>query len=434
MVIGVGLLFDYKTESITMNNLKYLQPQRTFYSVAWIALVFVLAYACDKSNITPDDQTTVEKTESVSFQKTSQDLYRVTAEPHKTSNFVISPLSIQLALYMVYNGAEGDTREEIGGLLHVMDADLESLNQRVKILIDYLTGLVEEGHLDVHNALFYDENRVEIAEQFAQRLTQYFELHQADLNFDEPTAVTSINEWVQDKTFDKIQEVIQDISDQEVLFLLNALYLKADWVNGFVVEATAERPFTTMDGSEVMIPTMHQTVAVQHLTRDGAIVARLPLADSSLYTYLIMPNDPDELDKMIQSDIVSAIWENSLDFDQARVRLEMPVVETKTHVALNDALQSLGMVTAFDPQNADLTTMGQAKNGLPLHVSRTLHDVYLKMDEKGVEGAAVTTIGVGTTSLPPALQFNKPFLYLIVDHQYGLPLFIGQFTGVEGKS
>lgn len=428
------MLRDSHTESITMNNLKFFHPHRSFYSFTWMAFVFILAYACDKSNITPEEQLTGEQAESASLQKTSQDLYRVTSEQQKANNFVISPLSIQLALYMVYNGAEGETREEIGDLLRVMDADLETLNQRVKILIDYLSGLVEEGHLDVHNALFYDENRVEIAEQFVQRLTQYFELHHADLNFDEPAAVASINQWVQDKTYDKIQEVLQDISDQEVLFLLNALYLKADWVTGFLEEATAERPFTTMDGTEIMIPTMHQTMSVQHLTRDGAVVTRLPLADSSLYAYLIMPNNPNDLENMIQSDIVNAIWENSLDFDHSRVRFEMPIVETKTHVTLNNALQSLGMVTAFDPQNADLTLMGQAKNGLPLFVSRTLHDVYLKMDEKGVEGAAVTTIGVGTTSLPPALQLNKPFLYLIVDQQFGLPLFIGQFTGVEGKS
>ncbi len=75
--------------------------------------------------------------------------------------------------------------------------------------------------------------------------------------------------------------------------------------------------------------------------------------------------------------------------------------------------------------------MGKATNNLPLHITRTLHDVYLKMDEKGVEGAAVTTIGVGTTSAPPSIQINKPFMYLIVDQELGLPLFIGQFTGVD---
>ncbi len=404
-----------------------------FYTFSWIALIFILSYACDKTNIMPDDEFEGTEMEIAALQQTSADLYEITSKDFDKSNFVISPLSIQLALYMVYNGAEGETRKEIGELLNVGEENLETLNKRVKSLMDYFSGLVDEGHLDIHNAVFYDENRVELAEMFIEHLKEYFNVHQENLDFENASAVASINEWVREKTYDKIQEVIQEISDQEVLFLINALYLKADWVNGFATESTSDRPFTTINGEEVMIPTMHRTFGVEHINRDGYQIARMALADSALFTYLIMPEQSGDLSKVIQSDVVKAIWNDDLQLENARVSFSMPVIETKTHVPLNGPLQSLGMVNAFNPQSADLGSMGTSKIGPSLFISRVLHDVYLKMDEKGVEGAAVTTIGVGTTSLPPSLNFDRPFLYMIVDHELGIPVFIGQFTGVETK-
>lgn len=406
--------------------------------ILWMVVMIGVLFSCDQKELMDKDHFLDHGYEISDMQETSQDLYQATSQDYKDENFVISPLSIQLALYMVYNGADGDTKEEIGELLRVMDGttnwDLERLNKRTKSLLRYFNGLVRDGHLDIHNALFYDDSRVALAEDFVNRLETYFDVHKAELDFGSSKAVESINEWVSNKTYDKIKEVIQDISDQEVLFLINALYLKADWVTGFQEQATSDRKFVTARGEEITIPTMHRTGAVDHLNISGTQVVKLPLADSSLYTYLIMPQNPDELSDLIKSPMITEIWNQSLGFKNARVVLEMPVIETKTHLPLNQALQSLGMTSAFDPGKADLGFMGESKVGPSLFVSRTLHDVYLKMDEKGVEGAAVTTIGVGTTSIPPAIQFNKPFLYLIVDHEKGLPLFIGQFTGVTKEN
>lgn len=416
-----------------MISMKLIHSSRStiYLSFSSVFIFLFFAYSCEKNNPVAGDIPQFDRSESLSFQKTSQDLYSATIKDYTKYNFAISPLSIQMALYMLYNGADGETKEEIGKLLHVMGADLETLNGRVGKLMDYLNSLVVKGHLDVHNALFYDGNRVDLAGGFVKRLKDYFDVYQSDLDFSSGTAVKSINTWVKDKTYGKIQEVIQNISDQEALFLINALYLKADWVSGFDVQATSDRPFVTMNGDEIMIPTMHRTGGVEYLNNDGMLVVRLPLADSALYVYLVMPDQSDHLATVIDSEVVSSIMENTLKFQSSRVMLELPKIETKTHLPLNSALQSLGMKDAFSPQMADLNLMGEATNNLPLYITRVLHDVYLKMDEKGVEGAAVTTIGVGITSMPPSIQINKPFMYLIVDQELGLPLFIGQFTGVD---
>lgn len=421
-----------------MNNpTLFLKPKR-YFSLTWIVLILGLSFACDQKDLIVQDYSSEEQTNQSDMQQTSQDLYLATSTHFQKNNFVISPLSIQLTLYMVYNGADGDTKKHIGLMLHLMDTDtasgshdLETLNKRTKNLLNYFGELVDKGHLDIHNALFYDGNRVEVAETFVERLETYFNLYKADLDFSSPAAVKSINDWVSDKTYDKIKEVMQRISDQEVLFLINALYLKADWVTGFQEQATSDRGFVTSNGDEIMIPTMHRTAGVEHVRSNGAQIVRLPLADSVLYTYLIMPEESGQLANLINSPIITKIWDDSLPFENSRAMLEVPLVETKTHLSLNEALKSLGMTSAFEAGKADLHSMGKATGGQPLYISRTLHDVYLKMDEKGVEGAAVTTIGVGTTSMPPSIQFNKPFMYLIVDHEKGLPLFIGQFTGID---
>ncbi len=324
-------------------NLTHSSHSNLYLSFSSVFIFLFFAYSCEKSNPVADDNLPFDRAESTSFQKTSQDLYLATIKDYSKYNFAISPLSIQMALYMLYNGADGETKAEIGKLLHVMDADLESLNSRVGKLMGYLNGLVDEGHLDIHNALFYDKSRVELAEGFVKRLNTYFDVYKSDLDFSSDSAVKSINKWVKDKTYGKIQEVIQNISDQEALFILNALYLKADWVSGFDAQATSNRPFVTMNGDQIMVPTMHRTGGVDHINKDGMQVLRLPLTDSALYVYIVMPDQSDRLSTAIGSEVISSILGNTLNFQSSRVMLELPKVETKTHLPLNAALQSLGM-------------------------------------------------------------------------------------------
>src|SRR5690625_6226077 len=93
--------------------------------------------------------------------------------------------------------------------------------------------------------------------------------------------------------------------------------------------------------------------------------------------------------------------------------LSLPAFEIRTHLELNEPLRDLGMETAFEPQNADFNKIGVASTGRPLYISRSLNDAYPRVAEKGVEGAAVTTLGIGTTSAPPAMNFYRPLVSII---------------------
>src|SRR5690606_41426732 len=113
-----------------MKSPKIFQPLHSFYSMSWIAVIFILTYACDKTNLMPDDKNPVDSIEGEAIQKTSQDLYQATSEEYKNNNFAISPLSIQLAHYMAYNGAEAETQTENGKLLRVANLDMDTLNAK----------------------------------------------------------------------------------------------------------------------------------------------------------------------------------------------------------------------------------------------------------------------------------------------------------------
>lgn len=297
--------------------------------------------------------------------------------------------------------------------------------------MNYYNSLVREGHLDIHNGVFYDDDRIDLNEKFVEDIRNYFGAEVDELDFSEEKSISDINDWVKNKTQGKITKVLDEISDQELLFLLNVLYLKADWQDPFPVESTTDRPFYPEEGREILLPTMFRTGVVESYRDPSMQMIRLALADSALYVYYISPQEASSKSDLLESDLFTRIWEEEFDFQSQRVMLRLPVVETRTHLVLNPVLQNLGMETSFDPQNAEFHALGKARTNRPVYLSRALHDAYIKMDEKGVEGAAVTTIGFGTTSAPPSLVFDRPFLYLVMDRELNLPLFIGQFTGQE---
>ena len=114
---------------------------------------------------------------------------------------------------------------------------------------------------------------------------------------------------------------------------------------------------------------------------------------------------------------------------ESRIEVKLPKFEVKTKETLNNILQKMGMLDAFTGA-ADLSKLGSSSLG-KLFISRVLHDAYIKVDEKGVEGAAVTTVGVSVTSLPPQLNLNRSFIYVIRHNESGIPVFIGLFNGVD---
>lgn len=341
-------------------------------------------------------------------------------------NIVVSPLSIHTALLMVLNGANNATHEAIAKTLHSEAFSESSINSAYLAYNENALN-TENTNLNIANSVFWDHNRIALHEAFAQKMDDFYDAELKGMAFQDPSALKTINDWVNTKTNGRIDKILEEIRPEEVLFLINALYFKGDWANPFSHELTHGRNFIKHDGSIREVPTMsHDTYFSFYQGQDYEAVD-LIFEDSVFSMTFIQPTDSNAtIDGFVGSF-------NRTDLEQlyqakltiGRLQLYLPRFETDYKINMNDALKALGMEIAFEPFKADLTRLGNAPEG-NLYISRVEHKTYLKIDEKGAEGAAVTSVGVGITSVPPTIDFNRPFLFVLRDMRYNSVVFIGK--------
>jgi serpin B len=109
------------------------------------------------------------------------------------------------------------------------------------------------------------------------------------------------------------------------------------------------------------------------------------------------------------------------------IELSLPKFESSYEDSLKNELSNLGMKAPFNPLTANFSFMSEdlIKD---LYISEVKQKTYIKVDEKGTEAAAVTSVELEVTSMPvelPRVVFDRPFVYGIVDVTTGIPLFIG---------
>ncbi|NND34420.1 MAG: hypothetical protein HKN76_17680, partial [Saprospiraceae bacterium] len=288
--------------------------------------------------------------------------------------------------------------------------------------------------LSLSNAVFWDKSRITPHDDFLDYISSFFTAGAFDLTFKDPNALDVINAWVNTSTQGRIEKIMEEISPEEVLFIINALYFKDDWKYPFPIEATQLRDFTRSDGSIVPTDMMHQDISTLRFYQGSDFSAvELPFADSSYTLTLLLPtasSSPDELVAELSATRLQSLFDK--DLKQGRILLNMPKFQIEYKLLLNDVLKSMGMQLAFDPNRANLSKLGSAPEG-NLYISRVNHKTYLKVDEKGAEGAAVTSIGVGVTSLPPQLNFDRPHVFVLRNQGTGSLIFAGKIEDPSGS-
>ena len=342
-------------------------------------------------------------------------------------NVMISPMSIQTAMLMALNGANGDTYKAITNGLKTSDFSEESLNKAYHDHAADLESADQKTEISLANGLFWDEARMMPDEEFLQRMDQSFSAQRSGLDFSAPSTLDAINDWVKTNTNGKIESILEDISSDEVMFLINALYFKGDWSNPFPIGSTRDQPFYLSDGSMTNIPTMDLDANSIFYKGPDFEAVDLHFGDSAFSMTIMIPADAT----MTVDDMITDLTNERLallygsDLQSGRVQIKLPRFEIEYKQTLNDALKAMGMSIAFSQGGADFSRLGNAPEG-NLHISRVEHKTFLKVDEKGAEGAAVTSVGVAVTSVPPTISFNRPFAIILRDVQHGSMLFIGK--------
>lgn len=346
-----------------------------------------------------------------------------------TDNIFISPLSVHMALSMAWNGAAGNTREEMMEVLNYPVYDDEKINNAIKKLIEELLSADEKVESEIANSIWYRHD-FNVEEDFLDVNREFFNALVNAIDFEDPGTVDVINNWVAEATNNRIEEIIDNIEPEHVMFLINAIYFNGIWHKEFVEENTEERSFYLPGGEVKEVMTMETEGEFSCTIRDGYRVVELPYGHGN-YCMLILLPDPELGIEGLTSKLDNEEWNEitgSLN-GKKNINLRLPRFTFDFDVELGDVLIALGMEDAFNEQNADFTKINR---GGGLYISRVRHNSFIEVNEEGTEAAAVTSVEVGVVSYDPdkpiAFHVNRPFLFAIRETTTNTLLFLGRLV------
>ena len=350
---------------------------------------------------------------------------------------VISPASVAVALAMTHAGARGDTAKELETALHVT-RPVADLHAAVGTMLASWNAPREprEGsdpmEIAVANRLF-GEATVPYEPPYLDLARTVFgaPLEPVDFKHAPDAARTTINDWVESRTHDRIQDLLPagSVDASTRLVLVNAIYFKAPWTHPFMEHLTAPAPFFAGKASRD-VPTMHVT---EHFTftesaADGVQVIELPYGDPGFSMVLVVPTKKDGL-PAVEAALTSeklAAWTGALTGERIALSLPKFRIAPAESLQLSRVLGELGIRKAFGDE-ADFTGIAPASEQLQL--AEAYHKGFINVDEKGTEAAAATAMGMragGMPAEPREVKVDRPFLYVIRDTRSGLVLFMGR--------
>ena len=352
---------------------------------------------------------------------------------------LVSPLSAALALSMAANGADGDTLEQFEAVLSG-GAGLDVLNALCQALTADYQSLGGSTECSIANSLWVDPEGM-IREDFIGRCGGIFDAQVIQAQLSDPGIVPALNGWVSDHTGGMIPEIVSEPFPEEAAALLvNALYLKNTWAAEFDPNQTMDRTFTHGGGAEERMDFLrHFDRSLPYLETADSVGALLPYDDGRLAFFALMPRlYPDSPDfeawlAGLDGAELGRLVRDSRDRADFFLRLSLPKFESEWKGELKDVLTALGLELAFDDTGlADFSLLGDNPYGY--YLSQVIHATKLEVNEEGTRAAAATVVEATPGSAAPPeepqgieLDFDRPFLYGIVDLENGVPLFLGTF-------
>ena len=398
-----------------------------------LSLVILAAIAgCSKDETTENKErvqvnlTNNQKSLVLSNNAFGFDIFRkinVNESPDK--NVFISPLSISLALAMTYNGANGDTRTEMQNTLRFPDLQPEEINGYFQTLSNALLNLDPTVKLGIANSIWYRQG-FDVLPDFLSVNKNYYNAEVRPLDFGDPASANTINHWVAEKTNDKITKVIDAISDDQVMFLINAIYFKGQWTYGFDKKATADGTFHTSPGIQSTIPFMHQKGAFSYYANDSLQILEMPYGQENFSMIILLPGTGHSV-APLATGLTPEIWGDwLLNLSKTNVEITMPKFKFEYERTLNDDLKALGMVKAFG--DADFSYINTTED---LYINFVKHNSFVDVNEEGTEAAAVTVVGIVDTSAPVEPTFvpfvaDHPFIFAIRETTTNTIIFMGK--------
>lgn len=350
----------------------------------------------------------------------------------KKENLFISPYGIHSALSMAYTGADGETKKEMANVLGVSEIGLEDFKKASLELKKHLEQANKEAEVSIANALFLKDN-YPFRENFKKDAEEYFE---AKIDY-LPKTGEPINEWVREKTNEKIRDIINPgpIDEMMVSCLLNAVHFEAPWASSFDKGKTSKKTFYGV--TEIDVDMMEREGYYNHLVREDlkAVTINYKSGYDSKCSYSFHAFMPEKgLAEFYQDFDIETFNQLKGEMEREEIILRVPKFKIESNLSLVNILEGMGMEKAFDMREANFSNMVDTEKAENLFIDEIIHKTFIEIDEEGTEAAAATVMMMESESIPESerkpkiLELNKPFLFIIEEVKTETILFIGQMV------
>lgn len=358
-------------------------------------------------------------------------LFKACVKERKNESVFISPLSVQLALAMTGNGASGETKTQIEKLLGGT-VPLDELNEYLYSYVNSL-GSADEYKVKIANSLWLrdDENRLQAENDFLQKCCDYYSAEVFKAPFDSQT-VKDMNSWVSDKTDGMIKEIIDKISSESIMFLLNGVMIDAVWNEPYMNGVVSSGTFTSVSGEQRIVNMMPSGENI-YLEDDNATGFIKDYKDGKYAFAALLPDVNVNINDYVESltgERISAILGNA---QNERVSVKIPKFTCEFNMGLKDVLSDMGIELAFDEGKADFSKMAKSSMG-NIFIGDVFHKTFITVDERGTKAGAVTKVEVKDTAALTQVKevfLDRPFVYMIIDKSNNLPIFMGVLADIS---
>lgn len=346
-------------------------------------------------------------------------------------NILFSPYSISTALSMVYEGAGGETADEIEDVFHFIEEPSER-RPAIASIYESLNGKNREYELHTANALWMQED-YPILEDYVDAVVNYYSGEANSMDFSgapEESRVT-INDWVEEKTNDRIKDLFppNSINPDVVLVLTNAIYFKGDWLIKFDEESTSRELFHVSPTEGVEVDMMGlQGERFNYTETDEMQILELPYTGKDVSMILILPNEGNmaDVESTLSCDELGVLTEG---LEESVVAVYLPRFKLETKYFMKEDLIEMGMPIAFTP-SADFTGIAELDG---LFIDKVIHQAFIEVNEEGTEAAAATGVVIprGATQPNEVFRADHPFIFVIQDRVTGAILFMGRIANPQ---
>ena len=335
-----------------------------------------------------------------------------------SENIVVSPYSAGVALSMLEEGAEGQTKVELDNALNGCLFKGDRLDGGEEVVVKSANSLWLDSDFSVRN-------------RYVSTLQDDYDALVETLRFSDPATVRAINNWCSENTEGKIDEILKELTTRDVMVLLNALYFNAPWQDDFDASLTSKADFRGQSGT-TKVDMMHRKGMYNYAEYQGCQMIELPYRGGVYSMFVVLPPSGMRIDDVLPY-VNEGIYKEAMNIlSPSQVRFSMPKLKLETELLLNDVLENMGVRTAF---SAAADFKGIAQTG-PLAVSQVKQKCYIDITESGTEASAVTSITVKMTSLRPetdvkTMTVDRPYVFFIADRENSDILFAGKIVNLK---